>query len=195
MVAAVIGIDPGLAGALAVVALDGSMLQVDDIPLTTYEQANGKVKQRWDEAKMVQLIEDAGVAWDLRGACIEKPLFLGGNAAQHTGTIGCGWGMWVGILAAFGIPRHYVSPADWKRDMFSSTGLTVPRARLPDFVDPEEARRLAGERKKKQKAISRELAQRLYPTYAERFRRIKDDGRAEAVLIATYYTRLLQSAP
>lgn len=40
------------------------------------------------------------------------------------------------------------------------------------------------------KSASRNLAARLFPAYSEFFKRVKDDGRAEAVLLAYYGSRL-----
>ena len=63
-----------------------------------------------------------------------------------------------GVVALTKVPVHYVSPAKWKRHF----GLGR---------DKEDARRLAIER---------------YPRIADRLSRKKDEGRAEALLLATY---------
>jgi crossover junction endodeoxyribonuclease RuvC len=62
-----------------------------------------------------------------------------------------------GVLAACGIPVAFLTPASWKR----SVGLTLAT-----------------------KDASRAEAIRRWPCHAESFVRVKDDGRAEAALIA-----------
>lgn len=62
-----------------------------------------------------------------------------------------------GVLGAAGIPCQFLTPASWKR----SVGLTLAS-----------------------KDASRSEAIRRWPGHAELFARVKDDGRAEAALIA-----------
>jgi crossover junction endodeoxyribonuclease RuvC len=64
-----------------------------------------------------------------------------------------------GVLSALGVPYQLVNPSAWKR----RAGLTG-----------------------KDKATSRSLAMQLFPDHAERFKRVKDDGLAEAALIAKF---------
>ena len=61
-------------------------------------------------------------------------------------------------LAATKTPMHLVTPATWKRHF----GLTAS------------------------KGVARSLAMNRFPAEASRFARVKDDGRAEATLIALY---------
>jgi crossover junction endodeoxyribonuclease RuvC len=62
-----------------------------------------------------------------------------------------------GVLAAAGIPCQFLTPASWKR----AVGLTLAS-----------------------KDAARAEAIRRWPGHAELFARVKDDGRAEAALIA-----------
>lgn len=64
----------------------------------------------------------------------------------------------LGVLGALRIPIHLVSPARWKKAM----GLS------------------------RDKGASRRRAIELWPDHAQAFARVKDDGRAEAALIASY---------
>jgi hypothetical protein len=68
-----------------------------------------------------------------------------------------------GCLAALAIPIKYVSPAVWKKHY-----------RLSRDKDESRARAL-----------------QLFPSCAEHFKRKKDDGRAEAALIAKYGAEML----
>jgi hypothetical protein len=66
------------------------------------------------------------------------------------------------LLAAHKVPLHLVSPAAWKRLM----GLSAD------------------------KDASRQRASRLFPTAATQWSRKRDDGRAEAALLAYYGSKL-----
>jgi crossover junction endodeoxyribonuclease RuvC len=82
-----------------------------------------------------------------------------GLSASSVLKTGTGYGVILGVLAALQIPTHLVTPQRWKRHF-----------------------RLDSDKEK-----SRALAQRLWPEFAERFARVKDDGRAEAALMARWY--------
>lgn len=70
---------------------------------------------------------------------------------------GKAYGCILGVLGALSIPVHHVTPNVWKRD----AGL-------------------------RGKDASRQRATELWPTFADQFARVKDDGRAEAALIARH---------
>lgn len=74
---------------------------------------------------------------------------------------GKGYGIIIGVLAAVGVPYTIVSPQKWKR------ALAVPAAK-----DGARAR-----------------ASQLLPDMADHWRLVKNDGRAEAALIALYGIR------
>ena len=71
---------------------------------------------------------------------------------------GRGFGILLGVIQALRIPVTLVTPQKWKK----SYGLSADKAQ------------------------SRLLATRLYPAISGEFARVKDDGRAEALLIARY---------
>ena len=77
-----------------------------------------------------------------------------------------GYGAIQMALAVHGHDVRYVTPAVWKRHF----GLIFPK----------------GTPKAQIKAASRALAQKRFPALADLFKRVKDDGRAEACLIALY---------
>jgi len=94
-------------------------------------------------------------------ACIEDIVTLPGQNPAHVAKRGRGLGIWEGILLAEGIPYTIVRPHIWKKEMGLSSD----------------------------KSSSRALAQQLHPDLAACFARVKDDGRAEAALIADYGMR------
>lgn len=80
-------------------------------------------------------------------------------------SLGFGFGMWQGIAAALGIPFTLVAPQTWKAEIMNGMG--------------------------KEKDASRVQAMRLFPQCTAELVRKKDDGRAEALLIAEYGRRHL----
>jgi crossover junction endodeoxyribonuclease RuvC len=78
-------------------------------------------------------------------------------------TMGRGLGTWEGVLAGLGIPYELVTPQRWKKALMDGMG--------------------------KDKDASRLQAIRLFPAIAGQLARKKDDGRADALLIAEYGRR------
>ena len=83
-----------------------------------------------------------------------------GQGVASTFKFGKGYGEIIGVLATLGLGYRAISPAVWKREM----GL-----------------------QRAEKADSRRKAQELYPTAS--LARVKDHGRAEALLIAEWGRR------
>ena len=94
-----------------------------------------------------------------RVAVVEIAGAMPGQGVSSTWKFARATGVVEGVLAGLGWPVHTVTPATWKRGL----GLG------------------------KDKAASRAMAARLWPDMADRFKRVKDDGRAEAALIAWWW--------
>lgn len=92
-------------------------------------------------------------------AIVELVASRPGQSAPSTFKFGEGCGVIRGVLSALNVPVHYASPQRWKRHFHLSS-------------DKEESRRRALE---------------LFPASAALFSRKKDEGRAEAALIARYH--------
>lgn len=91
-------------------------------------------------------------------AVIEQVGAMRGQGVSSMFRFGQGLGVVEACAAASKLPLQYVTPAKWKKHF----GLT------------------------RDKGVSRGLAMQRLPDYASEFSRAKDDGRAEAVLIALY---------
>lgn len=91
-------------------------------------------------------------------AIVELVAAMPGQGVSSTFKFGLAAGAVHGALGALGIPYHLVTPGKWKRRM----GLTSD------------------------KDASRAMACRLFPRVASSFARKRDDGRAEAALLAYY---------
>lgn len=146
----IIGIDPGLGGALAL--LYNNDLEIYDMP--TIQDGT---KRRVDHAQLAVIL-DLWAKHQGITCVIEKVASMPGNG--HTGafTFGRAAGVVIGAVAANFIPIVEVPPQVWKRKTQTPT-------------DKDGARLRASE---------------IFPRYAGQWARVKDDGRAEAALIAYY---------
>jgi crossover junction endodeoxyribonuclease RuvC len=153
---AVIGIDPGVNGALALL-VDGELLEVLDMP-TFKIIKNGKNSQLVNSYELSSILmawEDAHhpeVILELIGSMPKQGVATMFSMGRNYGTV-------EGVVCALGLPLSHVRPNQWKKD----AGL---------LKQPKDASRL--------KAMS------LWPKHTAEFRLAKHDGRAEAALIARY---------
>lgn len=92
----------------------------------------------------------------VRRAVVERPFYPAGAGTKNVATMAFNYGVLLGALAWRSIPVVEVAPAKWKAKLALSSS----------------------------KAASREMASRLFPDDAHQWRLIKQDGRAEAALIA-----------
>ena len=151
----ILGIDPGLGGALAIYLPSGPILH--DMPLD-YE---GKL----DPRKLADIV--GGIAFDYPGITAAFENVSSRPRQSGSFAFGLSTGIIHGCLACHGIPFELVSPALWKVKM----GLT----KRPDETVAQN------------KTRARALAAQLFPDLASKFKRVRDDGRAEALLLAVYY--------
>jgi crossover junction endodeoxyribonuclease RuvC len=154
----VIGIDPGLDGALALVSDDGRVLEVFDMPTILIRD-----KRRVEPVAIVDWLIAVG---DVGIVAVEDVGGLPGMGSTSAFTFGLGAGLLQGILTTLSRPWALVTPQVWTKAMAVS----------------------------RDKGVHRQVATRLYPDSAGLFARVKDDGRADAVLIGTYAQRNLAFA-
>ena len=91
-------------------------------------------------------------------AVIEQVGAMPGQGVSSTFRFGEGYGQLTMAIAAQRLPVRYVTPQKWKRHFSLS----------------------------REKGLSRSVASQRFPQIAAQFARVKDDGRAEACLIALY---------
>lgn len=91
-------------------------------------------------------------------AIIEQVAAMRGQGVTSMFRFGQSYGATQMAVAAHKIPMQFVTPAKWK----SYLGLS------------------------RDKGVSRSLASQRFPKQADLFKRVKDDGRAEAALLALY---------
>ncbi|KAG9454882.1 hypothetical protein H6P81_007786 [Aristolochia fimbriata] len=157
----VLGIDPDVSGALAVLKGDGSELsaQVFDAPSLKVSIGKG-VRNRLDARSIVQLLCNLGVPVGTT-AYVEQSNPFPKDGRQGWWSGGFGYGLWIGILVASGFSVVPVSPLLWK-NQFNLSGSSSS------------------------KDDSRKAATLMFPSLSSALNRKKDHGRAEALLIAAY---------
>ncbi len=113
-------------------------------------------KREYNVPEMADILR----CWRPDHVYIEKVHSMPKQGVASSFNFGKGFGLWLGIVAALEIPHTLVTPQRWKGKM------------------------LDGQRKGKGDARLR--ATQLFPELAGSLTRVKDDGRAEALLIAAY---------
>jgi crossover junction endodeoxyribonuclease RuvC len=113
-----IGIDPGLAGGLAVVEVDdGRIVHAELCRTPTAMVRRGRQRKReYDTAAMSELLAcrrwtsngPAEIVLELQGA---RP----GQGVVSMFRAGVGFGLWWGIVAGLGLGYRVVAPGAWKR--------------------------------------------------------------------------------
>lgn len=157
-----VGIDPGLTGAVAILWPDADP-EVVDTPTTRVGKGNDYLAASMANILASVKLACMGRAGERVAAALEQGIAMPKQSSSSTFKTGRGGGLWEGILAGLGIPYELVTPRRWKLALG-----------MPIGAD---------------KSASRLYAQRLFPAVADRLARVKDDGRAEALLIAEWRRR------
>lgn len=150
----IIGIDPGANGAVAILEAGTGKL-VQVFDMPSVEiTVGGKNKRRVAPYLLAEELR----LYDVLGtrAIVEHVAAMPGQGVSSMFAFGHAFGLAMGVLAGMGITADLVTPAKWKRDLKVNPG----------------------------KDGSRLLAMTLWPDQAKEFKRVKDDGRAEAALLA-----------
>lgn len=153
-----LGCDPGLDGAIAVYRPNDGVLQTHAMPWL-YVKAGSK-RRIMDDTELARIV-DVICRDGAPVICIVENVGPG----QSKGTVasfqlGANFGVLRGVLAANFIPTEFVSSATWKKAM-----------RIPAGAD---------------KDMSRAFASRAFPRSAGLWSLKKQDGHAEAALLALY---------
>jgi hypothetical protein len=107
-----IGIDPGLAGAVAVLGANGTLEALDDTPVLTLKVQRG-TRQVYDVPGMTALLRPyAGLHVHV---LIEESQPMPGQGTRSMFTTGYGYGLWIGLLTTLQLPYTPIRPGIWKR--------------------------------------------------------------------------------
>lgn len=144
--------------------LNGALAVLRGAVVKTYDMPTHTIKgkKRPDIQQLHNILTGIVALDEPRVAIVEDVHSMPKQGVTSSFTFGHVTGVMHSALAAAQIPMHLVSPASWKRAM----------------------------RLSKDKDASRQRASQLFPTCADQWARKKDDGRAEAALLAWYGSRM-----
>lgn len=121
----ILGVDPGITGALAWVDEDGKLVAVEDMPVVTLK--SGK---RTSNKVSPQLLSD--LVWhrekDTKAAVVEQVGAMPKQGVVSTFNFGRSFGLIEGVLAGATLRTYYASPAHWIRAMGINNGKDGSRA-------------------------------------------------------------------
>jgi len=160
-----IGIDPGLTGAIAI--LEGKkVLNIYEMPVMAEGKKN---KKQLNSAQLVALIKEyANNNNDDVVVIVEQVNAMPGQGVTSMFNFGQTFGAIKGICAALKLPIFFVRPLKWKKHF--------------ELVNSS-------------KDSSRTKAIEMYPTLSNQLAKKKDVNKSDAILIARFYydTRLNQN--
>lgn len=161
----IIGIDPGISGAISLITEQANFVGVHDIPTMLANKTGNK--QQVNVAELARLMRTMMLENPDVRAIMERvtamPSMPGpdgqrrGMGSASAFSFGRGVGHIEGVLAALGIPVEFVTPQQWKR------ALNLPS----------------------DKEAARAMAQSIFPSAPLGLK--KHAGRAESLLIAKWY--------
>ena len=131
----IIGIDPGLSGAVAVLTGSDS-LRILDMPTVTVER-NGKSKRQVSASELAEIIYT--LKSDDCHVFVERVGAVSGQGVTSVFSFGRSFGMIEGILAAFKLPVTYVAPATWVKAVGRGQGKDASRARAMELFPNNQA--------------------------------------------------------
>lgn len=162
----ILGCDPGLDGAIAVYRPHDDVLQTHSMPtLKVKAGSNKRVIDDYELARLVDAICRDGAP---TMAVVEMVGPRPSDGAVQGFQFGAGFGVLRGVIAANFIPTHLVTPQSWKRRIGIASGAD--------------------------KDASRAMASRAFPRSAGLWALKKQDGHAEAALLALYGWRFVVNA-
>ena len=154
----IVGIDPGIAGAICFFS-NGSVIDVIDMPIMPEGKKNKKQvngRQIFNEIKLIKskfLNENISVV-------VEQVSAMPGQGVTSMFNFGQSFGVIKGICSAMELPIYYVRPAKWKKYF--------------NLINSE-------------KDASRTKAIEMFPKISHKLSRKKDNNKAEAILIAQFF--------
>ncbi len=120
----ILGIDPGLTGAIAAIAPHGN-IDFHDTPILSV----GK-KNTYNPAAMAAILRQYQNSHTSLLVGIEKVHSMPGQGVASTFCFGEGYGVWLGILAALNISHELITPQAWKKSMMDGQAKDKDASRL-----------------------------------------------------------------
>lgn len=156
----ILSVDPGVKGAICLLCVATRWIRVFDTPV---------IEGQVDGIKFAAIVDM--LKFEIDPGVIYGVVELVSGMPRQTGSFNFGRSAGVihGVLNALGVPYSLISAAQWK----PALGL----------------RRLTNETQGQNKMKARELAMKIFSNHTAEFKRVRDDGRAEAALLSFFYAR------
>ena len=154
----IIGIDPGISGAICFFE-NGEVKDVIDMPTMSEGKKN---KRQVNGRQIFNEISSRINSYDLKdiNVVVEQVSAMPGQGVTSMFNFGQSYGIIKGICSAMQLPIFFVRPAKWKKHF--------------DLI-------------KSQKDASRTKAIEIFPKISSILSKKKDSNKADAILIASYY--------
>ena len=155
----IIGIDPGISGSICFFE-DGRILDVVEMPTMTEGKKN---KKQVNGSQIYNEVSNRIKQRDKKEikVVIEQVSAMPGQGVTSMFNFGQSFGVIKGICAALGLPIYFVRPSKWKKHF--------------NLI-------------KTNKDASRTKVIEAYPEISSKLHRKKDSNRADAILIALYFS-------
>ena len=155
----IIGIDPGISGSICFLE-DGKILDVIEMPTMTEGKKN---KRQVNGAQIYNEISKRTQRTEKKDVrvIIEQVSAMPGQGVTSMFNFGQSFGVIKGICAALSVPIYFVRPTKWKKHF--------------NLI-------------KTNKDASRTKVIEVYPEISGKLHRKKDSNRADAILIALYFS-------
>ena len=106
----IIGIDPGLSGAIAILE-NNKVINIFEIPVMSEGKKN---KRQLNSAQLVKLLRDNITKNEEVSVVVEQVNAMPGQGVTSMFNFGQTFGAIKGVCAALGLPIHFVRPSKWK---------------------------------------------------------------------------------
>lgn len=157
----ILGIDPGLTGAIALLDFEGNFCELAEIPTMIKGQGTGVVKRCINSVGLQNIISSYIAEYGDLIAYIENVNAMPGQGVSSVFSLGDTFGVIRSVLACLGIESYFIPPQTWKKYF-----------KLPADKD-----------------VCRSYAIKVFPQAAIYLNRKADHNKAEALLLAKYGTK------
>ena len=154
----IVGIDPGISGALCFLS-NGNVIDVIDMPTMAEGKKNKKQVNGRQIFNEILNIKDSFAGHKIK-VVVEQVSAMPGQGVTSMFNFGQSFGVIKGICSAMELPIFYVRPAKWKKYF--------------NLINAE-------------KDASRTQGIEMFPKISQKLSRKKDNNKADAILIAKYF--------
>ena len=158
----IFGIDPGIAGAIAILD-DKTIFDVIDLPTMSDGKKN---KKQLNSAHLSQYISNNILDINKSVVVVEQVNAMPGQGVTSMFNFGQSFGVIKGICSALKLPIYFVRPVKWKKYF--------------NLI-------------KTDKEASRSKAIQIFPYISSKLSKKKDNNKADAILIASFFNNTFKS--